>query len=234
MRTQKTGRPLRAAIVGLIAAVAVVAAPAAQAACGGVKRYAPSVAKRSPAPLAIGDSVMMGAVEPLRRAGFEIDVRGCRQMSEGLRVISARKRAGSLPTVVVVALGNNWTVSTADIRRALRIGGSERLLGLVTPRGAMASARSAIRAAGRRWPTRVRVLDWAARSAGKDWTWDALHLTSAGARGFSRLLSEAMSWPLPGDTPAVEEDPAQGGSGGGVVAPPRALGARVRPKKSNG
>jgi hypothetical protein len=215
-----TGRPLRAAIVGLIAAVALVAAPAAQAACGGVKRYSPSSSPRSFAPLAIGDSVMMGAIEPLRRAGFEIDVRGCRQMSEGLQVMSARKHAGSLPAVVVVALGNNWTVSTADIRRAMRIAGSERLLGLVTPRGAMASARTAIRAAARRWPTRVRVLDWATRSAGRDWTWDDLHLTPAGARGFTRLLSEVMSWPLPGDTSEVEKEPAQGGSGGGVMAPP--------------
>jgi len=185
-----------------------------------VKRYSPSTAERSPAPLAIGDSVMMGAIEPLRRAGFQIDVRGCRQMSEGLQVMSGHKRSGSLPPLVVVALGNNWNVSTAEIRRALRIVGSQRLLGLVTPRGAMASARTAIRAAGRRWPTRVRVLDWATRSAGKDWTWDDLHLTSAGARGFARLLSEALSWPLPGDTSEVEEPPAQGGSGGGVVAPP--------------
>jgi hypothetical protein len=220
MRTQKTGIPLRAAIVGLIAAIALVAPGAAQAACGGVKRYSPATAERSPAPLAIGDSVMMGAIEPLRKAGFEIDVRGCRQMSEGLKVISARERSGSLPALVVVALGNNWTVSTAEIRRALRIVGTERLLGLVTPRGAMASARTAINAAGRRWPTRVKVLDWAGRSAGKKWTWDGLHLTSAGARGFTRLLSEAMSWPLPGDTSQVEEEPVEGGSGGGVVAPP--------------
>jgi hypothetical protein len=186
-----------------------------------VKRYSPSsTAERSRAPLAIGDSVMMGAIEPLRREGFELDVRGCRQMSEGVKVISARKRAGSLPALVVVALGNNWTVSTAEIRQAVRIVGAQRLLGLVTPRGAMASARTAIKAAGRRWPTHVKVLDWATRSAGKKWTWDGLHLTSAGARGFSRLLSEAMSWPLPGDTSRVEEEPVEGSSGGGVVAPP--------------
>ena len=198
----------------------MVAAPAAEAACGGVKRYSPSNPQRSPAPLAIGDSVMMGAIEPLRRAGFEIDVRGCRQMSEGVQVLAGRRRSGSLPDVVVVALGNNWTVSTAEIRQAMRIVGSSRVLGLVTPRGAMASARTAIRAAGRRWPTRVRVLDWAARSTGKPWTWDGLHLTSAGARGFTRLLSEAMGWPLPGDTSQIEAKPVEGGAGGGAIAPP--------------
>lgn len=198
----------------------MAAPPAACAACGGVRHYSPSMAHLSPAPLAIGDSVMMGAIEPLRRAGFEIDVRGCRQMSEGLGVLSRRKSAGTLPDVVVVALGYNWTVSTPDIRRAMRILGPRRLLGLVTPRGAMASARASIRAAGRRWPDRVKVLDWAARSAGKAWTWDGLHLTPAGARGFTRLLSEANSWPLPGDTSEFEEDPSEGGPGGGAIAPP--------------
>jgi hypothetical protein len=198
----------------------MVVAPAAEAACGGVKHYSPSKAHSSPAPLAIGDSVMMGAIEPLRRAGFEIDVRGCRQMSEGLDVLSRRNSTGALPDVVVVALGNNWTVSTQEIRRATRIMGPWRLLGMVTPRGAMASARTAIRAAGRRWPDRVKVLDWAARSAGKAWTWDGLHLTPAGARGFTRLLSEAKSWPLPGDTSEFEEDLSEGGPGGGAIAPP--------------
>jgi hypothetical protein len=195
-------------------------APAAEAACGGVRHYSPSKAHRSPAPLAIGDSVMMGAIEPLRRAGFEIDVRGCRQMSEGLDVLSSRKGAGALPDVVVVALGNNWTVSTSEIRRAMRIVGPRRLLGLVTPRGVMASARTSIRAAGLRWPERVKVLDWAARSARKAWTWDGLHLTPAGARSFTRLLSEAKSWPLPGDTSELEEDPSEAGPGGGAIAPP--------------
>jgi hypothetical protein len=198
----------------------MAAPPAACAACGGVRHYSPSMAHLSPAPLAIGDSVMMGAIEPLRRAGFEIDVRGCRQMSEGLGVLSRRKSAGTLPDVVVVALGYNWTVSTPDIRRAMRILGPRRLLGLVTPRGAMASARASIRAAGRRWPDRVKVLDWAARSAGKAWTWDGLHLTPAGARGFTRLLSEANSWPLPGDTSEFEEQPSEGGPAGGAIAPP--------------
>jgi hypothetical protein len=121
---------------------------------------------------------------------------------------------------VVVALGNNWTISMAEIRRARRILGPRRVLGLVTPRGPLASARSAIHAAARRWPARVKVLDWAARSAGRAWTWDGLHLTRSGARGFARLLSSAYDWPLPGAEAEVEENPdTEGGPGGGVVAP---------------
>ena len=196
--------------VWAISATALLTAPAAEAACGGVERFGPLGSHPAPAPLAVGDSVMMGAIEPLRRSGFEVDVRGCRQMSEGLRVLRSRLRAGSLPTVVVVALGHNWTISPRDIAVALRVLGPERMLGLVTPRGALSSARHAIRQAGRRWPDRVRVLRWAARSRGRPWTWDGLHLTPAGARAYARLLSQAHSWSLPG-----------GGDRGGAVGPRR-------------
>ena len=200
MRIRTTGRPLGAAIVGALAA-AVAAAPPAQAACGGVQHFQPTKLRRAgAAPLAIGDSVMLGAAAQLRRGGFEVDVRGCRQMSEGLSVLSARRRAGSLPDVVVVALGTNWTVTTTQIRSALRILGPNRVLGLVTPPevgGAASSDHTVIRAAGRRWRLRVKVLDWVAHSAGRGWTWDGMHLRPEGAVAYARLLSRAFRWPIP-------------------------------------
>jgi hypothetical protein len=212
-------------VSGLAAAVAL-AAPAPAAACGASQQHGPVTNDRpGPAPLAVGDSVMLGAVPQLRRAGFEVNARGCRQMSEGLELLAGRRR--SLPDVVVVALGYNWTITIEEIRRALMIIGRGRVLGMVTPRGEYASARAAIRAAGRRWPARVQVLRWAARSAGKRWTWDGLHLTPAGARGFARLLSRAFEWPLPGAEPKPEEpkpeeprpEEPQPTNEGGAVAP---------------
>jgi hypothetical protein len=205
------GRPLRAAIVGALAASLVAAAPAA-AQCGGVERYRPTKLRRPGAPpLAVGDSVMLGAVSQLRGAGFEVDVRGCRQMSEGLGVLGARRRAGTLPSVVVVALGTNWTVTTSQIRTGLRILGRKRVLGLVTPpeaHGGGSSDHVAIRAAGRRWPNRVKVLDWVRHSAGRGWTWDGMHLKPAGARAYARFLSQAFEWPLPGAELDLEPAPA--------------------------
>jgi hypothetical protein len=177
------------------------APPAAEAACGGVQQFQPTKLRRPGAPpLAIGDSVMLGAARRLQASGFEVDVRGCRQWSEGLGVLSARRRAGTLPDVVVVALGTNWTVTTAQIRSALRILGRERVLGLVTPPevGGVASAdQSVMRAAGRRWRLRVKVLDWVRHSAGHAWTWDGMHLRPEGATAYARLLSRAFTWPLP-------------------------------------
>ena len=212
-------------MVGGVAAVVTLAVPAAAAACGASQQHGPVANDRpGPAPLAVGDSVMLGAVPELRRAGFEVNARGCRQMSEGVELLASRR--GSLPDRVVVALGYNWTITIEEIRRALIILGPRRVLGMVTPRGEYSSARAAIHAAGRRWPARVQVLRWAARSSGKAWTWDGLHLTPAGARGFARLLSNAFEWPLPGAEPKPEEpkpkepapeQPSSTGEGGAVA-----------------
>jgi hypothetical protein len=208
-------------MVGGLAAAMALALPNAAAACGVSQHHSPVANDRpGPAPLAVGDSVMLGAVPELRRAGFEVNARGCRQMSEGVELLAGRRR--SLPDVVVVALGYNWTITIQEIRRALVILGPRRVLGLVTPRGEYASARAAIRAAGRRWPARVKVLPWAGRSRGKPWTWDGLHLTPAGARGFARLLSNAFEWELPNRPPKApppDPDPPAATGEGGAVAP---------------
>jgi len=208
--------PFRALPAALLAAAVAASAPAAQAACGGVQHFQPTKLRRPGAPpLAVGDSVMLGAAPQLRRRGFEIDVRGCRQMSEGLTVLAARRRAGSLPNVVVVGLGTNWTVTQGQISSALRILGPRRVLGLVTPPevgGVASSDQRAIRAAGRRLPRRVKVLDWVAHSAGRGWTWDGMHLKPAGAVAYAKLLSRAFSWRRPTESPPNGGAPRNGGT----------------------
>jgi hypothetical protein len=197
-----------------------VLAPAAQAACGGTVHGLPTAnSPFRPPPLAVGDSIMLGAFGSLRARGFEVDVRGCRQMSEGLSVLRARR--GSLPSFVAVGLGTNWTVTLDQVRQALRIVGRERVLGLVTPRevgGVRSSDQAVIREAGRRWPNRVRVIDWVRQSAGhSDWFYsDGLHLTSKGARAMARLVRAALTAE---PAPSEPEPPAGPPPGGGVPAP---------------
>ena len=206
------GRHLLSVALALLAGALALPA-AAHAACGGVKRAYPDHAGTDdPPPLAVGDSVMLGAMDELVAAGFEVDTRGCRQMTEGLELLRARARAGRLAATVVVALGTNWIVTTGEIRHALRILGRERVLGLVTPReadGAVTSDQANMRAAGRRWPRRVKVLDWVRYSSGHP-SWlggDGLHLTPDGARGFARLLGRAFDWPLPSLTSTWTAEP---------------------------
>ncbi|HEY1359641.1 MAG TPA: hypothetical protein VGF21_15160, partial [Thermoleophilaceae bacterium] len=71
-----------------VAGLALLAPGAAQAACGGTKHFSPHKRLvRGRQPLAIGDSVMLGAGRQLSAAGFEVNARGCRQVSEGLGIV---------------------------------------------------------------------------------------------------------------------------------------------------
>jgi hypothetical protein len=184
--------------LGLVFALTLWAPPdQASAACGGVRTaYPPKKRDRRWAPpLAVGDSVMLGAVPEVARAGLEVNTRGCRQMSEGLRLLRARRRS-FLPSRVVIALGANWSVRYGEIRAAMRIVGRRRLLVLVTPResgGGESGDAWAMRRAARRFPKRVRVLDWVRRSRGRaGWfAGDGLHLSRQGARAYARLLGRA-------------------------------------------
>lgn len=195
-----THRPLATAGLATVVAIALVLAPGAGAAhaCGEAK-HAPATKRGAGgrAPLVIGDSVLLGAVSQVAAAGFEVNTRGCRQMREGLGIIAARRRAKTLPHFVVIALGANGSIATRQIREAMRIVGRDRILGLVTPRelgGGESSDARAIRAAGRRFPDRIRVLDWVHFSAGHGgwFAGDGLHLGPGGARGLARLLRAAL------------------------------------------
>ncbi len=170
----------------------------AEAACGGVRTAYPAKkeGRRFAPPLAIGDSVMLGAVRALARAGLQVDTRGCRQMDEGLAVMRARRRAGTLPSRVVVALVANWNVRYGQVRTAMAIAGRRRLLVLVTPRetgGRAGYDAQVMRRVARRFPRRVRLLDWVRHSRGRrGWfAGDGLHLSRSGVRAFARFLGRS-------------------------------------------
>jgi hypothetical protein len=199
------------AVIG-IAALSLVVPGAASAQCGEESNLPPTAdLGDGPAPLAVGDSVMLGAIGPIRHAGFEVDVAGCRLWSQGVDLLQERARQGSLPHLVVIGLGTNWTVSNDDIRAALRAVGPERELGLLTPRevaGELISDQVVIRQAAERWPGRVEVIDWAAASEGRDdWVYDdGVHLQPAGARALARLMRQAaLPPPAPEETPERDE-----------------------------
>ena len=129
----------RIAVAGL-AAAAVLAATFADGAsarrgCGDVERV-PATKQVNPggaAPLAVGDSVMLLALHNLAAVGYDTNGQGCRSFAEGLGVVRSTRRAAKLPRLVVLALGTDGRVSMGQIKKALRIVGPERVLGLVTP-----------------------------------------------------------------------------------------------------
>ena len=173
--------------IGVLAVLALVAAPAA-ASCGGVNRSVPKghIDPGHRPPLAIGDSTMLLAVGPLAAVGFEVNARGCRPMWEGLDLLDRLRRERRLPKLVLMNLGANSGMSSSEIRQALEILGPKRILVMVTPRQRDAGV---IRAAAKRWPKRLRVLDWVSAYAGHPgwFSGDGLHLSWSGVDAFVAL-----------------------------------------------
>jgi hypothetical protein len=172
---------------------------AAEAGCGGVQAEA---AKRNvangPEPLAIGDSVMLLAVQLLARVGFDVNAQGCRGWSRGHAILRRRKRHGRLPRLVVMALGTNWRITRDDIGRTRRMLGRRRVLAIVTPRepGGYRGDTKRIRAAARAHPRRIKLLDWVRFSRGhRGWFGgDGVHLTSTGVTKYVRFLRRSLRW----------------------------------------
>jgi hypothetical protein len=183
--------------VVLVAAMVGLRAPAARAGCGGVETASPRHKVAPRPPLAIGDSSMLLALPALARVGYKVNARGCRQFSEGLRLLRDARHQHRLPRLVVLALGADASISGGQIHAAMKILGPKRKLGLVTPRelgGGQSNDAQVIRNAGQRDPVHIKVLDWVHYSAGHD-SWfqpDGLHLTFSGAKAFARLLRKLI------------------------------------------
>lgn len=193
-----------AVLAGAVAAALLWAAPAG-AQCGQEFRGRPaSSSVPGGPPLAIGDSVLADAVGLLVREGFEADGMVCRQMSQGIQILA--ERGASLPHLVVVALGANGEVTSAQIDEALALVGPHRVLALVTPHGGPDPADAPlIRSEAARHPGRIVLLDWDRLAAEhRDWLApDGVHLGSqSGIDGFTALVASALSYARSASAPA--------------------------------
>ena len=174
--------------------ITLLAAEAAQAIDCGFAHKRPTGARVGTAPLAIGDSVMLGAASALAHKGFEVDARCARNPAEGLGILRQRRRRGTLPEIVVMALGTNIAISTRDLRQMLRAVGHRRTLMLVTPfRSWHPFHTHPMRRVARHHPKRVKLIDWSARATGnRQWFWsDGTHLRPTGVEVYSRMLKRA-------------------------------------------
>jgi lysophospholipase L1-like esterase len=187
-------------VAALLAATTILFAFPARslAGCGGVRTAEPAHRHHSARPpLAIGDSTMLLALYDLAGIGYEANAHGCREFPEALALLRERKAHNALPHMVVIALGADGPVSHKDIGVALGLLCCSRLLVLVTPRelgGGSGADAAAVRDEAKRHHNRVLLLDWVRYSAGHgDWFQpDGLHLTTAGATAFTRLLARAL------------------------------------------
>jgi hypothetical protein len=174
--------------------LALVAAEGAQAQGCGYDHRRPQGGQVGTAPLAIGDSVMLGAARRLSNLGFEVDARCARNPSEGLSILRQRRRRGTLPEVVVMALGTNVVISRHDLRRMLRAVGRRRTLMLVTPyRQWHPFHTRPMRRVARHRRKRAKLVDWSSRAERhREWfVRDGTHLRPDGVNAYARLLKRA-------------------------------------------
>lgn len=193
MRGRRGVRVVGAALLASVAAGSS-AAPAAACDVKQAARAPKDPARVVRAPLIVGDSTMLLATPYLVARGIEADARGCRQLGKGVDLLAARRRAGTLPDVAVLALGANGAIDSAQISRALRVIGSSRILGLVTPARAGSGSVGAMRRAARRDPDRVVLIDWMRFSRGRGGVFagDGLHVSDRGARLFARFVRRRL------------------------------------------
>lgn len=180
----------------LVAASLVLPAMGAAPASAEPRPSAPVVEKDAKDRYAIGDSVMLGAKTQLKRRGFIVNATVSRQAYSAPAMV--RKRSADLPRNLVVHLGTNGTFPLDTCRRLVRQAGEQRRVFLVTvsvPRSWEASNNRTIRRCAASFADgRVTVVDWKAlASRHPGWFYsDGVHLRSAGALAYARLLDRAV------------------------------------------
>lgn len=153
------------------------------------------VTKRSV--LAIGDSVMLGAVDALVDAvgDIDIDAKVSRQLSEAVPLIMERQKKGVLSDLVVIHLGNNGPFRKDELEKVM-----EALLGvphivfinLKLPRTYERKNNDLL--ANVADGQRVTLVDWREASLGakKVFGRDGVHLTRAGAQLYAEMLGKGI------------------------------------------
>lgn len=149
-----------------------------------------------PDTIAIGDSVMLGAVNALRKQGVDvIDAMKNRQAPTGIEVI--RDQGRKLPANVVFHLGTNGAFPSTMCRDILQAVGRDRrvfILTIAVPRKWEATNNARIRRCAQTHADRVTLIDWQkAAIERRGWVaGDGVHLRPIGANGYARLIAKAV------------------------------------------
>jgi peptidoglycan/LPS O-acetylase OafA/YrhL len=167
----------------------------------GVQRRGGPDDRRGAAPrgqvTAIGDSVMLGAVDALQHyiPGLNIiDARGSRQIPEATRVLEHLRASGKLGRVVIFHIGDNGAVTDEEFDDVMKVLSNTRTVLVVNttvPDGYHYVPNNKVLADGvARYPDRAVLVDWYSRSEGHpEYFYDGLHLTPSGARAYAGLIA---------------------------------------------
>jgi peptidoglycan/LPS O-acetylase OafA/YrhL len=163
------------------------------------KRTSPAIPRSGPI-LAVGDSVMLGASAALEAAlgpELHIDAVVSRQPEQTIGRLFAYRAAGSLPSRVIVHIGDNGPVYYADLERLKAALAGVRLVVVVNVRVATSwqgEVNSELAQAVVGWH-QATLADWYDASAGSGLLADGTHTTPQGASVFAALIARAIRHP---------------------------------------
>jgi len=150
---------------------------------------------------AVGDSVMLDYQDPLKAAipGINVDAAVSRQWADGEFVLQTMKAQGQLGALVIVGLGTNGPITTADFDSMMRIlSGASRVVfvNVHVDRPWQDPNNAVIASGAARYPN-VVVADWATLAA-QNPQWfggDGTHLgiDGPGADALAGLAAETLA-----------------------------------------
>jgi hypothetical protein len=146
---------------------------------------------------AVGDSIMID-IQPYLQAdlpGVSVDGVVSRQFETGIGVVQADRAAGTLGSVLIVELGTNGSVTSADFDAMMQAAaGVKRVVfvNLDVPRPWEAPDNAVLAAGVARYPGVAVLADWYTLSAPHpEWfTPDQVHLEPAGAQAMAALIAQ--------------------------------------------
>lgn len=167
----------------------------------------PSSASISPTPLpttspvpvlrvtAIGDSVMLGAVDELKRSigNVDVDAAVSRQVSAVVDILRSRRDDRKLGNIIILHVGNNGTFSARqfdEIMQILADVGRVVFVNVKVPRQWEGPNNTVLVDGVKRYPNTVLV-DWRSSSIGRpDYFWDdGIHLRPTGAKAYVEQIT---------------------------------------------
>jgi peptidoglycan/LPS O-acetylase OafA/YrhL len=152
-----------------------------------------------PPPFAVGDSVMLGAVNQLAAGGFAVNAAQSRQGSEMAAILEQLAAAGQLGDTVVIHAGTNGNVGDdtwARIMAAVANVPTVVVLTAYAPRDWVPGNNERILALPGTYPN-VRIADWAALAPTLQLCSDGIHIACSGGANqeYANLVFTTMGRP---------------------------------------
>ncbi|MFT5978052.1 MAG: peptidoglycan/LPS O-acetylase OafA/YrhL [Candidatus Azotimanducaceae bacterium] len=153
----------------------------------------------APQKFAIGDSVMLGAADELKAAGFTVDAGESRAFVRGIDVVQALSDRSRLPQELVIHLGTNGPISSDQMDMMMRLVANVPkvlLIQNVVPDGSYDEDNNLLMINVASSLANVEVLYWdglAQQCQGDCIYQDGIHLKSTGAAYYTTLIETVLA-----------------------------------------